>query len=154
MSALEFSEEAMSLIKENCKETDLELKIISANALIANDYKQFQQESFDCWVSNPPYIPEKEKVLMAKNVLDHEPDMALFVDDDDPLIFYREIAVNALLYLKLGGALYFEIHEDLAEETSGLLEGLGFVNIEVRKDLQGKDRMMKALKVSSRHESE
>ena len=90
---------------------------------------------------------------MAANVLEHEPHIALFVDDSEPLVFYREIGMNAFKYLKEGGALYYEIHEELTSPMLELLEKIGFVNIEVRKDLQGKDRMMKALKVSSRHES-
>ena len=98
--------------------------------------------------------PNKEKKLMHENVLNFEPGLALFVEDEDPLIFYRVIAQNALVYLREGGALFYEINEHLAQEMVELLDDLGFVNIEVRKDLQGRDRMMKALKVSSRHESE
>lgn len=153
ITASEFYDEAVSLIEQNILRTGLDIKVESLDVLNYNDYKVFQKESFDCWVSNPPYIPEADKSFMASNVLDYEPDTALFVDDDDPLVFYREIAKNALVYLKDGGVLLFEIHEDLASSTQELLQEIGFVNIEVRKDLQGKDRMMKALKVSSRHES-
>lgn len=154
VTSLEYSSDACALINENQNRTGLSVEILEADALSESTYHKFQKSSFDVWVSNPPYIPEKDRGLMSKNVLEHEPDMALFVEDDDALIFYREIALKALQYLKEGGALYFEIHEDLSPEVVALLEGLGFVNIEVRKDLQNKDRMVKALKVSSRHESE
>jgi release factor glutamine methyltransferase len=83
---------------------------------------------------------------MLENVLTFEPHLALFVEDEDPLIFYREIGKNALLNLKSGGKLFFEIHEDLSAETINLLKGIGFVNMEMRKDLQGKMRMIKAEK--------
>jgi release factor glutamine methyltransferase len=83
---------------------------------------------------------------MEKNVLEFEPEMALFVENEDPLLFYREIGKNALVHLKPAGLLFFELHEDLAKETMQLIMGLGFVNIELRKDLQGKDRMLKAQK--------
>jgi release factor glutamine methyltransferase len=154
ITAAEYSEDALSLLRENAKRTNLSVGIFKMDVLNENDYSDLTPNSFDCWVSNPPYIPNKEKSLMAPNVLEHEPHMALFVTDEDPLVFYRVIAEKALIYLKSGGALYYEINENLTAPMSALLEGLGFVNIEVRKDLQGKDRMMRAQKVSSRHESE
>ncbi|MFT6982320.1 MAG: release factor glutamine methyltransferase [Crocinitomicaceae bacterium] len=153
-SAAEYSEDALSLLRENAKRTNLSLDISKMDVLNEDDYSYLAPNSFDCWVSNPPYIPTREKSLMAPNVLKHEPLMALFVTDEDPLVFYRVIAEKALVYLKKGGALYFEINENLTASMLALLEGLGFVNIEVRKDLQGKDRMMKAQTVSSHHESE
>lgn len=152
-SAAEYSEDALSLLRENTKRTNLSLDISKMDVLNEDDYSCLVPNSFDCWVSNPPYIPTREKSLMAPNVLKHEPLMALFVADEDPLIFYRVIAEKALVYLKKEGVLYFEINENLTVSMLTLLEGLGFVNIEVRKDLQGKDRMMKAQTVSSHHES-
>ena len=152
-SAAEYSEDALSLLRENTKRTNLSLDISKMDVLNEDDYSYLAPNSFDCWVSNPPYIPTREKSLMAPNVLKHEPLMALFVADEDPLIFYRVIAEKALVYLKKEGVLYFEINENLTVSMLTLLEGLGFVNIEVRKDLQGKDRMMKAQTVSSHHES-
>ena len=151
-SAAEYSEDALSLLRENTKRTNLSLDISKMDVLNEDDYSYLAPNSFDCWVSNPPYIPTREKSLMAPNVLKHEPLMALFVADEDPLIFYRVIAEKALVYLKKEGVLYFEINENLTVSILTLLEGLGFVNIEVRKDLQGKDRMMKAQTVSSHHE--
>ena len=152
-SAAEYSEDALSLLRENTKRTNLSLDISKMDVLNEDDYSYLAPNSFDCWVSNPPYIPTREKSLMAPNVLKYEPLMALFVADEDPLIFYRVIAEKALVYLKKEGVLYFEINENLTVSMLTLLEGLGFVNIEVRKDLQGKDRMMKAQTVSSHHES-
>ena len=151
-SAAEYSEDALSLLRENTKRTNLSLDISKMDVLNEDDYSCLVPNSFDCWVSNPPYIPTREKSLMAPNVLKYEPLMALFVADEDPLIFYRVIAEKALVYLKKEGVLYFEINENLTVSMLTLLEGLGFVNIEVRKDLQGKDRMMKAQTVSSHHE--
>jgi release factor glutamine methyltransferase len=100
---------------------------------------------FDCIVSNPPYITLSEKQEMQENVLAHEPHLALFVPDEDPLRFYRAIASFALQHLAPGGQLYFEINEAWGKETAELLTGKGFTNIELKQDLQGKDRMLKAL---------
>lgn len=95
-------------------------------------------------VSNPPYICEKEKVDMEKNVLEHEPGIALFVPDEEPLKFYRAIAEYASSALKSGGALYFEINPIYEKETREMLEGLGFKAIDTKEDTFGKQRMMRA----------
>jgi len=92
-------------------------------------------------VSNPPYVKESEKEVMADNVLTYEPHTALFVDDKDPLIFYRRIAEFAKIHLKKGGKLYFEINEALGQEMVELLKIIGFSSIRLIKDLNGKDRM-------------
>ena len=101
-------------------------------------------EAADLIVSNPPYICEKEKADMEKNVLEHEPSIALFVPDEDPLKFYRAIAEYASSALKSEGALYFEINPIYEKETREMLEGLGFKDIETKEDAFGKKRMMKA----------
>lgn len=101
-------------------------------------------EAADIIVSNPPYICEKEKADMEKNVLEHEPSIALFVPDEDPLKFYRAIAEYASSALKSEGALYFEINPIYEKETWEMLEGLGFKDIETKEDAFGKKRMMKA----------
>ena len=101
-------------------------------------------EAADIIVSNPPYICEKEKADMEKNVLEHEPSIALFVPDEDPLKFYRAIAEYASSALKSEGALYFEINPIYEKETREMLEGLGFKDIEAKEDAFGKKRMMKA----------
>ena len=103
-------------------------------------------EAADIIVSNPPYISEKEKADMEKNVLEHEPSIALFVPDEDPLKFYRAIAEYASSALKSEGALYFEINPIYEKETREMLEELGFKDIETKEDAFGKKRMMKAKK--------
>ena len=103
-------------------------------------------ETADIIVSNPPYICEKEKADMEKNVLEHEPSIALFVPDEEPLKFYRAIAEYASSALKPEGALYFEINPIYEKETREMLEELGFKDIETKEDAFGKKRMMKAKK--------
>ena len=103
-------------------------------------------EAADIIVSNPPYICEKEKADMEKNVLEHEPSIALFVPDEDPLKFYRAIAEYASSALKSEGALYFEINPIYEKETREMLQNLGFKDIETKEDAFGKKRMMRAMK--------
>ena len=103
-------------------------------------------ETADIIVSNPPYICEKEKADMEKNVLEHEPSLALFVPDEDPLKFYRAIAEYASSALKSGGALYFEINPIYEKETREMLQELDFKDIETKEDAFGKKRMMRAMK--------
>ncbi|MDG1742336.1 MAG: peptide chain release factor N(5)-glutamine methyltransferase [Crocinitomicaceae bacterium] len=152
--ALEHSVQACSLIRENGLRTQLDVDVFEADVLDPITYRKMNKASFDVWVSNPPYIPVKEMSDMSKNVLDYEPGIALFVDDSDPLLFYREIAEKAKLYLRSGGALYFEIHEDFGAQIEVLLKSFGFVNIELRKDLQGKTRMVKARTVTLPNETQ
>ncbi|XOV68222.1 MAG: peptide chain release factor N(5)-glutamine methyltransferase [Fluviicola sp.] len=151
VSAIEFSGDALALLNENRSLTDLEIHTIYANAL-SDDYTSLVNGKQDVIVSNPPYIPVSDRQRMAANVLDFEPEMALFVENDDPLIFYREIMQRSRTILKEGGWLYFEIHEDLSEDVKLLFEKSNFVNIELRKDLQGKARMMRGQVVNSGHE--
>lgn len=101
---------------------------------------------FDVIVSNPPYIPQKDKQEMHRNVLDHEPHIALFVADNDPLIFYRAIAAFASDHLKKDGAIYVEIHESLGTDVAHLFIESGFAKTILRKDLQERDRMVKAMR--------
>ena len=103
-------------------------------------------KSWNIIVSNPPYICEKEKADMEKNVLEHEPSIALFVPDEEPLKFYRAIAEYASSALKSEGALYFEINPIYEKETREILEELGFKDIKTKEDAYGKKRMMKAMK--------
>ena len=103
-------------------------------------------EAADIIVSNPPYICEKEKADMEKNVLEHEPSIALFVPDKEPLKFYRAIAEYASSALKSEGALYFEINPIYEKEAREMLEELGFKDIKTKEDAYGKKRMMKAMK--------
>ena len=130
------------MIAENVRITGVEVEISEANALTA-DYEELFGNKVDIVVSNPPYIPYEDKLKMSANVLDYEPEMALFVENHDPLIFYREILESSTGVLNKGGWVYFEIHEDLSSGVYELFEEMNFVNIEVRKDLQGKDRMVR-----------
>lgn len=101
----------------------------------------------DVIVSNPPYVCEQERAKMRPNVLDFEPSEALFVPDNDPLLFYRQIAGLAVNLLKDGGRLYFEVNERFAEQTAGILDKMGFANIKVVKDLFEKPRIVTALRI-------
>lgn len=100
--------------------------------------------SFDIIVSNPPYVRDSEKGAMHANVLDNEPALALFVDDADPLVFYRAIALFSAQGLKKYGRLYLEINQYLGKETGELLKEHNFSEIELRKDMFGNDRMIRA----------
>lgn len=102
--------------------------------------------TFDILTANPPYILEREKAAMRRNVLDHEPEMALFVPDDDPLVFYRATSLWAEELLREGGFGIVEINENLGEETAAVFSGDGFSNVSVLKDLSGRDRFVYFLK--------
>ena len=102
---------------------------------------------YDVIVSNPPYIAEKEKLQMEHNVLDWEPSIALFVPDEDPLLFYRRIAQLGGSMLKKGGSLYYEINQAYGQETMEMLASMGYQSIELRKDAWGNDRMVKAKRI-------
>lgn len=121
-------------INNNVDVTFMYLDILDTDVLACN---------FDIIVSNPPYVRNLEKEEIKKNVLDYEPHLALFVDDNDALIFYRKIAVLAKSGLKDDGQLYFEINQYLGKEMTDLLEKMHFKNIELRKDIYDNDRMMK-----------
>lgn len=101
---------------------------------------------YDIIISNPPYIPENDKIRMARNVADHEPALALFVPDNDPLIFYKAIADFAGQRLKDGGNIYLEINEAFGLQTAEVFKQMDFQRVTVQKDMQGKDRMIKAVK--------
>jgi release factor glutamine methyltransferase len=139
---IDISSQAIDLSNENAKNLDLQVDFRVGDVLKGECLARFENESIDCIVSNPPYIPESDRVQMEKNVLQHEPEMALFVADQDPLIFYRAIGFSAMKLLKPLGMVFFEIHENLGGKTTELMREIGFVNIELRKDLQGKNRML------------
>lgn len=150
VEAWELSEEAIQLIAENCQLTGLHVMSKKVDVLELNNLKT--NVLYDIWVSNPPYIPHSERSRMAENVLAFEPEMALFVADDEPIIFYQRMAKSASMQLVKGGWIYFEIHEDFSSEMVDCLTIHGFVNIELRKDLQGKSRMIRGQRVPSQHE--
>jgi len=142
VTAIDISKSALNIAEFNAlaNKVDVDFYLIDffdSNQIIPN-------YPFDIVVSNPPYVRESEKKLMKPNVLDHEPHTALFVSDTDPLIFYREIAQKSLKLLKSGGKVYCELNESLGDETYLVFAEFGYTKIEVRKDLNGKDRMIKA----------
>ncbi|SCW49692.1 peptide chain release factor N(5)-glutamine methyltransferase [Mucilaginibacter sp. NFR10] len=142
VSAIDISKGALETAKENALLNEVEVNFILADILNIGPGKEEAQ--YDIIVSNPPYVTLDDKKQMHSNVTDFEPHTALFVPEHDPLIFYRAIADFALSNLIAGGLLFFEINENLGNETVELLAGKGFKNIELRKDMSGRDRMIKA----------
>lgn len=138
--AIDVSEKALATAQKNANINEVNVAFIEKNILETDDLKQ----QFDIIVSNPPYVRELEKEEIKKNVLDNEPHLALFVEDDDALIFYKKIAELAHKNLSPNGQLFFEINQYLGKEMIEMLEKTGFKNIELRKDIYGNDRMMKA----------
>ncbi len=112
---------------------------------ILNGTPEVRFQELDLIVSNPPYVRETEKILMEKNVLQFEPELALFVPDEKPLIFYDRIADFALIHLKNQGKLYFEINEAFGKDCVTMLQQKGFSDVQLKKDINGKDRMIRAL---------
>lgn len=139
VSTLDISSEAIDVAKENAENIGVKINFINVDI-----YEYRTKDKFDVIVSNPPYIRDLEKEEMHSNVLSHEPHLALFVTDENPLIFYQVIADFAKSNLKNNGRLYFEINEYLGKEMVQTLVDKGFKNIELRQDMQGKDRMIKA----------
>ena len=136
--ALDISEDAIDISVANSSLNQVDINFIKA------DIREFTtKQKFDVIVSNPPYITEKEEEEMHGNVLDHEPHLALFVPNEKPLMFYEAIADFAWVSLSDMGLLFFEINEHYAKETMEMLAAKSFINIELRKDMQGKDRMIK-----------
>ena len=145
--AMDISPEALAIARENGAEYAPEVRFVEGDALV--DFSaQFKGVMFDAIVSNPPYIPESDRALMRPNVTEHEPDIALFVEDSDPLIFYRAIAQTGRKMLNADGRLYFEIYESLVEQMVAMLEREGYTEVTVKEDFRGKPRMICA-RVSS-----
>ena len=142
VSAWDISEEALSVASENARINNADVAFSRVDVL-GTDIPDIK---VDVLVSNPPYITESEKKDMEKNVLEWEPDLALFVPDDDPLRFYKRIAELGLDILNDGGLIYFEINRAYGSETVDMLASMGYKDIELRKDLSGNDRMIKALR--------
>lgn len=136
----DISEGALEVASRNCERNGVKVLLRQKDVLKAAP----EGDLYDVIVSNPPYITNKEKTDMEANVLDWEPSLALFVPDEDPLLFYRKIAQLGCDILKEGGSLYFEINRAYGEETILMLKGLGYAQIELKKDSWGNDRMIKA----------
>ena len=142
VSAIDISEEALLVAKANAILNQTKINFLQADILQVKEKVEVKDgHSFDIIVSNPPYVRISEKEKMDKNVLEYEPHLALFVKDEDPLLFYKAIADFALNNLSTNGKLYFEINEALGEDVKKLLIEKGFKNVEVRKDMSGKDRI-------------
>jgi len=142
VSAIDISEGALKIATENALKLSLSINFSRVDVLDENATASLP--GFDIIVSNPPYICEQERAGMQEQVLDYEPNIALFVPNHDPLRFYRRIGLLALEKLPAGGALYFEINEAYGAETAKLLEEQGYVDVILKQDLFGKDRMIKA----------
>jgi release factor glutamine methyltransferase len=153
--AIDISEEALETAKKNAQINQVEIHFIQADILKINNLEQLPtsnpklethnpklETQFDIIVSNPPYVRNLEKQEINPNVLEYEPHLALFVEDDDALLFYRKIAQLALKSLSPNGRLYFEINQYLGKETVELIESFGFKNVVLHKDIYGNDRMI------------
>lgn len=151
--AIDISEKALEVARQNAKNNDAEIDFILGDILnpklivtlsSSDSYRdEGQPSSFDIIVSNPPYICVSEKASMNKNVLEYEPHLALFVENNDPLLFYKAICDFALIHLKKNGKIYFEINQSLSSETKNLLENKGFKNVELIKDLSNNYRILR-----------
>ena len=140
--AIDISNEAIQVAQKNANNNEVEINFLQKNILEINDLKS----NFDIIISNPPYVLELEKLEMAPNVLDNEPHLALFVPDNNPLLFYEKITEIALKNLTEDGMLFFEINQYLSAETKKMIENKGFKNVTLRKDLQENYRMILAKK--------
>ena len=135
VTALDICKDAIELSQRNAKENDVNLEFINADIL---NYKS--DKKYDSIVSNPPYVIELEKKHMSKNVLDYEPELALFVKNDDPLQFYKAILDFAKNSLNKNGEIYFEINESYKDKIMELVNNYGYSNIDCKLDVFGKYR--------------
>jgi release factor glutamine methyltransferase len=141
--SVDISKAALEVARQNCILNEVEINLIEGDILDAKF--EIPEIKFDVIVSNPPYVRLSEKEEMSEHVLEHEPHEALFVSDDDPLVFYRYIAEFSSSNLLPGGSVFLEINESLGKETELLLQEFGF-KTQLRRDLQGKNRMIRAIK--------
>lgn len=142
IEALDISASAIATAASNAKKNEVAVTFFKQDILAATHL----EKQYDLMVSNPPYVRELEKAQMKTNVLSYEPHTALFVKNSTPLIFYQKIAQLAFAHLRPGGQLFFEINEYLGAETCKLIKEMGFDTAELRKDIFGKDRMIRAIK--------
>ncbi|WP_349663934.1 peptide chain release factor N(5)-glutamine methyltransferase [Cellulophaga lytica] len=137
--ALDISKEAILVAKSNAEANNVTVTFLEQNILEEPSLKQ----NFNIIVSNPPYVRDLEKKEMSANVLEHEPNLALFVSDNNPLVFYKAITNFSVNHLRENGKLFFEINQYLGEQTKELLVELNYINIKLKKDMYGNDRMLK-----------
>ena len=145
VTAFDISGDALKIANQNTELNKVKVKFEIVDILNAEFYTGHDSK-WDLIVSNPPYVPKSEQSEIQPNVLDHEPHIALFVPDADPLVFYRKIMEFALKHFKVGGYLFFETHRDWAKDIVKVLEDNSFTSVQLRKDLSGNDRMIKAQK--------
>lgn len=142
VNAIDISEEALVTASQNASSNEVKVEFLKKDILETKTL----EASYDVIVSNPPYVRILEKKEMRANVINNEPESALFVPDEDPLLFYRKIGILALESLKDTGMLFFEINEYLGLETVEFLKEIGFTDVILKKDMFGKDRMIKAMR--------
>jgi len=145
VSGLDVSEKALTIARANGTLNEVMLFFIQLDILQKSDWEDLPD--YDIIISNPPYIPHKEANLMPTWVKDYEPALALFVEHPDPLLFYRTIADFAAIHLTSNGYLFFETNEFNAQEVAQLLEVKGFQEVLIQKDMSGKERMIRAMKI-------
>ena len=146
--ALDVSEKALVVARKNAKINNVDIEFVEVDILNEASWGvEFKNLEFDTIVSNPPYVRNLEKAEIKPNVLDNEPHLALFVEDENPLQFYKAITKVAVKNLKPKGQLFFEINQYLGGETKQLLVDSGFKNVELRKDLNANDRMLRGIKL-------
>jgi len=143
VSGLDISEKTLEVAQENAVKNQVLVSFCKKDILETTALKN----KYNVMVSNPPYVRQLEKKAMNANVLDYEPGVALFVPNEDPLLFYRKIAQLAMVSLQTKGWLYFEINEYLSKEMNVLLKEIGFANIEIKKDFREVPRMIKCQKL-------
>ena len=150
VTAWDISADALAVARENARRHNVHVSFEQVDALhLTSDILHQTSVVFDIIVSNPPYICNKESKTMEANVLEHEPHTALFVPDDDPLLFYRAIAKYGQTALKEGGWLYFEINPLYAESLRDMLNMMSYHDIEIKTDAYGKQRMIRAKRFAS-----
>ncbi len=143
--ACDYSEKIIDVADHNAQINNVPVSFFLCDIMVEENVN-IAPDSLDVVISNPPYVRESEKVYMSKNVLEHEPAAALFVPDDDPLLFYRQIISKSKYWLREGGWIYFEINEAMGGECTSMLKGEGFSNILVNQDIHGKNRYIRAQK--------
>ncbi|HEU0064679.1 MAG TPA: peptide chain release factor N(5)-glutamine methyltransferase, partial [Flavisolibacter sp.] len=139
----DISDEALNVARRNGSHLDIRVDFQAVNFLDISQQKYLP--TVDVVVTNPPYVPLSDKDLMKDNVVKYEPHIALFVPDNDPLIFYKALIHFSRHRIHENGKMYMEIHEDLANQVINLLESEGYKSVELKKDMQGKNRMVKVL---------
>lgn len=144
VKAIDISQEALEVAKKNADLNKTEVEFTQLDISDENEWERLGK--YDIIVSNPPYVLESEKELMEKNVLGYEPEIALFVKEDSPLVFYQHILKFAQTHLKDGGNIYFELNEKLGQSLIELCSSFGFSTCELKKDLRDKDRMLRCSK--------